>query len=184
MQFLTELWIPIIVGGLAVFVVGALVWTALPHHRKEWRGLANEDAVADALRAGTAGPGLYHMPHAADRKEIGTPEFVAKMSRGPIAFITVAPGGAPAMGPMMLKNAVANIVVATFVAYVAWHAIPDGAEYLHVFRIVGTVTFMAYAFGSITDSIWFGRPWGSYFLQAFDALLYALVMAGVFGWLW
>jgi hypothetical protein len=183
MQFLTELWIPILVGGLAVFVMSALVWTVMPHHRTEWQGLANEDAVADAIRAGAPTPGLYHVPHSADPKAMGTPEFVARMNRGPIAYLTVAPNGAPAMGPMMAKSAITNIVVAVFVAYVAWHAVPAGSDYLQVFRIVGTVTFMTYAFGSMADSIWFGRPWSSWFRQAFDSLLYAGVMAGVFGWL-
>jgi hypothetical protein len=59
-----------------------------------------------------------------------------------------------------------------------------GADYLAVFRVVGTVSFMAYSFANISDSIWFGRPWKSWFLQAGDGLLYGLVTAGVFGWLW
>lgn len=184
MEFLLELWKPILLGGLAVFVMSALVWMVFPHHKNEWGHLPNEDAVGDAIRAGSPAPGLYGMPYCNDMKEMGTPEFVAKMNRGPVAYVTIAPNGPPAMGPMMAKSAVVNVVVATFVAYLAWHAVPAGAEYLHVFRIVGTATFMAYAFGSMADSIWFGRPWGSFFKQAFDALMYGLVMAGVFGWLW
>jgi hypothetical protein len=43
---------------------------------------------------------------------------------------------------------------------------------------------MSYCFASIPDSIWFGRPWKSWILQAVDALAYGLVMGGVFGWLW
>lgn len=77
-----------------------------------------------------------------------------------------------------------SLLIAIFIAYVAWNAIPAGAEYLHLFRIVGTVTFMTYAFSTMADSIWFARPWRSWLLGAFDALSYAGVMAGVFGWLW
>ncbi|HVG86976.1 MAG TPA: hypothetical protein VM820_20810 [Vicinamibacterales bacterium] len=184
MQFIMELWIPILVGGLAVFVMSALVWTVLPHHRKEWRKLPNEEQVADAIRAGNVTPGLYHLPHMNDMKEMGSPEGIAKMNRGPLVYMTVAPTGMPTMGPMMAKSAIASIIIATFVAYVAWHSLPAGSEYLQVFRIVSAVGFMTYCLGSIPESIWFARPWSSFFLQAFDALLYGLVLGGVFGWLW
>lgn len=183
MEFAMELWKPILVGGLGMFVMSALVWTVMPHHRKEWQPLPNEDAVADAIRAGNLRPGLYHIPHMADMKAMGTPEGIGKMNRGPLLYMTVAPNGVPAMGPMMLKSALSSILIAVFVAYVAWHAIPAGSEYLQVFRIVGTVTFMTFSLGSMADSIWFARPWGSWGRQVFDAMLYAGVMGGVFGWL-
>lgn len=184
MQFLIALWLPIVVGGLTVFVMSALVWTVFPHHKREWAKFANEDAVADAIRAGSPAPRLYHLPHVTDMKEMGTPEGITRMNRGPVAYITVAPNGVPAMGPMMAKSALSSILIAAFLAYVGWHAVPAGAEYLQVFRIVATVAFMTYAFGSMADSIWFARPWSSWILQAFDALLYGLVLGGVFGWLW
>jgi hypothetical protein len=183
MDFVLELWKPILLGGIAVFVLSALVWTVFPHHRKEWAAFTNEPAVADALRAGSPAPGLYSMPFMSDMKELGTPDGKARMEQGPVAYVTIAPNGVPAMGPMMAKSAAYNIVVAVFVAYVAWHALGPGAEYLAVFRVVGTVTFMSYALGVVPESIWFARPWKSFALQTFDALLYALVMAGVFGWL-
>ncbi len=184
MQFLMDLWLPILVGGVAVFIISSLVWTVMPHHRKEWGAFPNESAVRDAIRASNLPPGLYHFPHAADMKEMGTPEMVAKMQQGPIGIVTLMPNGQMAMGPMMIKSLLSNIIVAAGVAYVASHALMPDAEYLAVFRIVGTVTFMSYCFATIPDSIWFGRPWKSWFLQAADALAYGLVMGGVFGWLW
>jgi len=45
MEFLTQLWLPIVVSGFAVFFLSALVWTVMPHHKKDWQGLPNEDAV-------------------------------------------------------------------------------------------------------------------------------------------
>jgi hypothetical protein len=184
MQFLMDLWLPILVGGVAVFILSSLVWTVMPHHKKEWGPFPNESAVRDAIRASNLGPGLYHFPHAADMKEMGSPEMLAKMQQGPIGFVTLMPNGQMAMGPMMVKSLVSNILVAAGVAYVAAQALAPDAEYLAVFRIVGTVTFMSYCFASIPDSIWFGRPWKSWILQAVDALAYGLVMGGVFGWLW
>lgn len=184
MQFMVELWIPILVSGLAVFVLSALVWTVFPHHRKEFAPLSNEAAVMDALRAGNPAPGRYVAPHMADHKASGTPEGKARLERGPVAFITIAPNGLPSMGPMMAKSLLYNIVVAIFVAYIASHSIDAGAAYLHVFRITGCIAFAAYALGTVPESIWFARPWSSWLLGAFDSLLYALVLAGIFGWLW
>lgn len=184
MEFALALWKPILLGGLAVFIVSAMVWTVMPHHKTEWGKLGNEDDVANAVRAGNPAPGLYVVPHMADMKEMGTPEGKAKMERGPVLYVTVAPNGVPAMGPMMFKSLIGSLVVATFLAYVGWHTLPAGTEYLQVFRIVGTVGFMTYALGAIPDSIWFARPWKSFLLCALDALLYGLVLGGVFGWLW
>ena len=42
---------------------------------------------------------------------------------------------------------------------------------------------LSYAFG-IPDSVWFGKPWSSFYKQCFDALVYGCLMGGVFGWLW
>ena len=55
---------------------------------------------------------------------------------------------------------------------------------LQVCRIVGTVTFVAYACGSVQQAIWMGKPWVSTGKEAADALIYAIVSAAVFGWLW
>lgn len=184
MQFVVELWKPIVFSGLAVFVLSALVWTVLPHHKKEWQRLSNEDDVLNAIRAGNPAPGLYSFPFASDMKEMGAPELIAKMERGPMGYLTIAPNGAPQMGPMMAKSLVYNIGIAFFVAYVAYHALAPGADYLEVFRLTGTVGFMACALGSVSDSIWFGKPWKSWLLHAFDGLMYALVIGGFFGWLW
>ncbi len=184
MEFAMELWKPILIGGLAIFVVSALVWTVMPHHKKEWARLQNEDAVADAIRAGSPTPGLYNIPHMYDMAAMGTPEGKAKMERGPLVYLTVVPNGVPAMGPMMAKSALFNILVALFVAYVCWHTLAPGTEYLKVFRIAGTVAFMTCALGAMPESIWFGRPWKSFGLQVIDATMYALVLGGIFGWLW
>jgi hypothetical protein len=184
MQFVIELWQPILFSGLAVFVLSALVWTVLPHHKKEWQQLPNESAVLSAIRAGNPSPGLYSIPYASDMKELGTPEMVAKMESGPVGYLTIAPNGTPKMGPMMAKSILYNIGVSFFVAYVAYHALAPGASYREVYRITGTVAFAAYAFGNVSDSIWFAKPWKSWTLHAFDSMMYALVIGGFFGWLW
>ena len=60
----------------------------------------------------------------------------------------------------------------------------EKTEYLTVFRLTGTVAFVSYGMGIIPDAIWFGRPWSTVFKHLFDALVYSLLTAGAFGWLW
>ena len=184
MQFLNDLWLPIIVSGVGVFIMSALVWTALPHHKKEFAAVPNEVAVMDAMRVGGITPGRYVTPFMGDRARMQTPEGQALLERGPIAYVTVQRPGMPNMGPMMLQSLLSATVISCFVAYLAWHALTPAATYLEVFRITGTATFMAYALGPISESIWFARPWKSQLLNLVDSLLYAGVAGGIFGWLW
>ena len=62
--------------------------------------------------------------------------------------------------------------------------LPAGAGYRQVFRIVSTVTFASYALGLVELSIWFSRSWGTTLRGVVDGLVYALLTAGTFGWLW
>ncbi len=183
MQFVVDLWLPILLSGVAVFLLSALSYAALPFHTKEWHKLESEDAVSAALRAGNPKPGLYSIPFA-EPGAMKDPAWQAKIAAGPNAYVTIVPPGMPAMGKMMGQSVVYNLIVSVFVAYVASFTIAAGAEYLTVFRVTGTVAFMAYFFSGVPDAIWFGRPWKSIGLIAIDALVYGLVVGGIFGWRW
>lgn len=181
MQLLADLWLPILLSATAVFILSALLHTVVPFHEREWAGLPNEDAVADTLRS--HGAGLYTIPYCSPEQR-NDPAFQEKLQRGPIAMITLISPNKRGFGPMLFQSFIYNIVVAVFIAYVAAHTIATGAEYLTVFRVTGTVTFMAYALGQLPDSIWYGKPWKSYWLCVMDAAIYAGVTAGIFGWRW
>lgn len=186
MQFVAQLWEPILLSAALVFIWSAISWTMLPWHNSEWKGLPNADAVRDAIKAsGNWGPGLYMFPWWPTDKERRSPEARAKIAEGPSGMVTIMRTGPMNMGKMMTQSVLANIVVAFFVAYIAWHALGAYPQpYLRVFRIVGATGFAAFCFGKISDSIWFQRPWKSFFLDAADALIMGFLMGGTFGWLW
>jgi hypothetical protein len=184
MEFLTQLWLPIVVSGVVVFMMSALVWTVLPHHKKDWKGLPNEEAVLNALRTNAPAPGQYAIPFVFDPKLRDDPAMKERIARGPNGYLTVIPTGMPAMGPMMVKSLIFNLIVTTLVAYGAWHALGAGAPYLEVFRIAGATSMMSYVLAMAPESIWFGRPWRTFWMQVIDAVAYGLVTAGIFGWLW
>ena len=43
------LWLPILLSGIAVWVVSALIWMVMPHHRSDYGKLPDEDAARQAL---------------------------------------------------------------------------------------------------------------------------------------
>jgi hypothetical protein len=113
-----------------------------------------------------------------------TPEFQAKVTEGPVVFMTVFPNASFAMGKQLALWFVYSLVVSIFAAYLASRTLQAGADYLQVFRVTGTVAFAGYGLALLQRSIWFGQSWGTTAKSVFDALIYALFTAGAFGWLW
>jgi len=77
-----------------------------------------------------------------------------------------------------------SAVVGFFAAYVAGRALPAEAEYLRVFRFAGVTAFVGYSLALWQMSIWYRRAWSTTVKATVDGLVYALLTAGTFGWLW
>jgi len=45
--FLTELWLPILLSAVFVFIASCISRMLLPFHKKDYRKMNNEDAVTD-----------------------------------------------------------------------------------------------------------------------------------------
>jgi hypothetical protein len=148
------------------------------------RKLANEDEALDSLRRVNIPPGDYILPCAGSPEVMRSQEFIAKMNKGPIVIMTVIPGGQINMGKNLALWFVYSLVVSLFAGYIASRAVGPGADYLDVFRFVGTTAFMGYSLGLVQFSIWYHRNWMTTCKSVFDGLVYALFTAGAFGWLW
>ena len=74
-------------------------------------------------------------------------------------------------------------MVSVICAYLVTRTLGADAEYLSVFRVAGTVAFIANGIAVIPESIWFSRPWSMTLKNMLDALIYALITGGIFGWL-
>jgi hypothetical protein len=175
---------PIVAAAVLVFIVSSIIHMVLPWHRSDYKGLSNEDEVRAAIRKGNAGPGLYMIPYCSDMKAMGSPETKKKWEEGPVGHLTLRPTGMFAMGPSLAQWFVYSLVISFFAAYVAGHVLGSGTPYLVVFRVVGTVAWLGYSGGNAASSIWMGRPWSVTIKELIDGLLYGMVTAGAFGWLW
>ncbi len=183
MLSLTALWLPILLAAVFVFIASSIIHMVLPYHRSNYKKLPDEDKVRATLRALNLSPGLYHTPFCT-HKEMNTPEAKAKFVEGPVALITVFPNGPVNMGKFLGQWFAYCVVVSFFAAYLAAHTVTPGAPYRHVFRVVGTAAFMAYGVGTLATGIWKGQPWSVVAKEVFDGLIYGLLTAGTFGWLW
>ena len=179
-----SLWMPILVAAVLVFLVSSVLHMMLKYHHSDYRQLAKEEATLAALRDAGVTPGLYQFPYCATPKDMGEPEMVEKCTRGPVGVLTILPSGPMKMGKYLTLWFLYAVLVSVFVAYLAGRTLAMGADYMAVFRFAGTVAFMAYGIGPIVDSVWKGVPWSNTVKSVFDGLVYALVTAGAFGWLW
>lgn len=184
MVSIPSLWLPILVSAILVFVVSSIIHMFLPYHRSDFRKVPSEDEVMDALRKFDIPPGEYVIPHAGSPEVMRSEEFQAKAKKGPGLFVTFLEPGQPAMGPMLVQWFIYSIVVGVFAAYITGRVLGPGAEYLSVFRFAGTTAFLCYAVALWQNSIWYKRAWSTTAKSTFDGLVYALVTAGAFGWLW
>jgi hypothetical protein len=179
-----SLGVPIVVSAGIVFVASSIIHMVLPYHRNDLRKLPKEDEVMAALRRFDIPPGDYVVPHAGSPAGMKQPDFVEKMKKGPVVFMTLATGGPPSMGKSLLLWFLYSIVVSVFAAYIAGRALAPGAHYLEVFRFAGCSAFMAYSLALLQNSIWYKRNWSMTLKAMFDGLIYGLLTAGTFGWLW
>lgn len=184
MVSLGALWLPILVSAVLVFIASSIIHMVLKYHNRDYTRLPNEDAVRAAIRTGSPAPAQYIFPYHPDPREMEKPEVKQKFIEGPVGVLNLMRPRAPTMAPNLTQWFFFILLVSLFVGYVAAHAIPRGAEYLHVFRIVGATGFLAYGAGQIPSAIWMGKPWSVAWKDLLDGLVYGLVTAGTFGWLW
>jgi hypothetical protein len=184
MVSIISLWLPILLAAVLVFVISFIIHTFLPYHRSDLVKVPSEDEAMDALRKLNISPGDYIIPYAGSTEAMRSPEFKEKLNKGPSIIMTVMKSGPTSMGGSLGLWFLYSVVVGIFAAYIAGHALGPGAHFRAVSRYAGCVAFSGYSLALLHDSIWYKRKWCTTFKLMFDGLIYALVTAAVFGWLW
>ena len=184
MTDLSVLWLPILLSSALVFVVSSIIHMALPWHKNDYPKVPNEDKVQDALRPLAIPPGDYMVPRCVNMQEMRSAEFMEKLKKGPVVIMTVLPNGPMPMGKSLILWFLYSAFISLFAGYVTGRALPVGAQYLGVFRFVGATAFLGYSAAIWQMSIWYRRSWITTIKATVDGLVYALLTAGMFGWLW
>jgi len=183
MTGLSALWLPILVSAVLVFIASSIIHMASPWHKSDFPRLANEQQVMDALRPLKIPPGDYFVPRPASRDEMNSPAFKERVKQGPVVVFTVMPGEF-SMGRNLALWFAYCAVIGFLAAYVTGRALPPGTAYLRVFRFAGTTAFIGYSAALWQMSIWYHRAWTTTIKATVDGLIYGLLTAGAFGWLW
>lgn len=185
MVSLTALWLPILLSAVVVHFAAAIVWMVLPHHKTDWGKIPDEGKILDHLKDHAVGPGMYHLPFHGGGSEMKNPAYQETLRSGQAIFMQVWPGTRILnMGKSMMMVFIYYIVIGILVAYLGSRVLPVGTEYMTVFQVIGVAALLGYAGSLPLKAIFWGYSWSMVLKEMFDAALYALLTAGVFGWLW
>lgn len=183
MVSLAQLWLPILLSAVFVFIVSSVVHMALKFwHAPDYKGFSNEDEVAAAIRKGSAGAGLYLIPYCPP-ETMKDPAVQQKFATGPVGKIALRTPGQMNIGAFLGQWFAFCLAVSIVCALIAI-VLPAGASRHVVFHTVGLSALMAYALGVIPDAIWRSHPWKSAFKHVIDGVVYGVVTGATFAWLW
>ncbi|MGH7130562.1 MAG: hypothetical protein ACREJO_01260 [Phycisphaerales bacterium] len=182
MEFVTHLWLPIVVCSVAVWIVSAIFWMALPHHKGDFKTLPDEQKLMDFMRAANIPPGVYGYPDFRNCKDPKSPDGKKQWNEGPMGLLNVWPK--INMGRNMFLTFLVNLVVTILIAYLGHETIPMGAPFAKVMQVIGTAGVLAYAFAFLPNHIWFGANRSATWSSVFDGVVYGLVTGAIFGLMW
>ncbi|MGJ8636431.1 MAG: hypothetical protein ACSHX5_06270 [Phycisphaerales bacterium] len=174
---------PILVSGVLVFVASSIIWMALPIHKPDIKFIPNEEAFDAAIKPLDLKPGFYMYPNCATSKEMQSDAFKSRWKAGPWGTINVM-SSAPNFPMNLLKCFISYIVIAAMCGYLAGIGLAPGAEYMDVFRVVGTAGILGFCMGSFAGDFFLGKPNRFIITSFIDGVVFALITAGVFAWLW
>jgi hypothetical protein len=176
---LLSLALPIILSAVALFFASFLSWMVLPFHRKDWVKLDQEDEFLAAARQCGLTPGNYMFPGCNTRQEMSSPEHQAKWEAGPRGVITVF--DKVNMGRNLGLTFLLFLAVSFTLGYLATLALPPGADFMSVLRVVSTAGLLAFLPAMVLHAIWFHCRIVGHVLES---IAFALIVGAIFGALW
>ncbi len=180
MVSLAALWLPILLASVVVFAAGFLLNMVLPYHRTDFQSLDTEDDFRSSVGKMALEQGQYLFPH--DRG-VNKGEYASKVASGPTGILVIMKSSTN-MTRQLILHLLYVIIISIVAGYIGSAALPIGTQYLKVFQVVGTAALLGYSGSLALQSIWYGFSWSFTAKSAVDGLIYALLTAGVFGWLW
>src|SRR5262245_18383916 len=183
MDLLTPPWLPNLLPSAAVWIVAAVVWMALPHHKPDFIRLADEDGFMDHIRRSGIKPGNYVFPDFRDREAMKSEKVCKALEGGPVGHLSVWPTP-QTMGGKMVATFIVYIVGSTFIAYLTRVALPGPATFSKVFQVAATAGILAYSFSFIPNAVWFGAYRRTIVANIIDGIVYVCITGAFFAWLW
>jgi len=181
---MTELWLPILLSAVFVFIVSSILHMVIPIHKGDFKKLPGEEKILAEMRSQSVRPGSYGFPMCESMKDMGSPEMIAKCKLGPVGFMTVTPNGPCNMGKSLILWFLYSLLIGVIVACAAASSLHHGEAFANVFHLTALAATLGYAVGALPESIWKGQKWSITLKFVFDGVLYGIATGLTFGWLW
>jgi len=174
-----DLWLPILLSGLATHILSTLAWMVLPHHKPEWKKLPEEDGFQDWLAEKAVPADQYLFPFSQDPQEMKSDAYQAKQGKC-VGMLVLWPTS-PNMGANIAKTLAFFFVAAFLIGYLASLALPSDASFLDAFRFVFTAALLTHCAGVFPGVFWFRRRVA---MDTLDGVAYAVATGLIFAALW
>jgi hypothetical protein len=172
-----------ILGGIILFVWGAIAWMFIPWPGQPLRAFTNEDALTQAIIAGAPKSGNYLLPNGEAKGLTAEQQQKAmeKMAKGPIVFAAVRLEPFNSMAKPMISQFLTQLLVALLGTILLMQT--SGLAYKSRVVFLTTVGIIIFVGGHFDEATWWGFS-NAYLFMQFGALvigwfLASLIMAKV-----
>ena len=158
-----------IVGGIVVFLWGAISHMVLPTGKMGIRSIPNEAAVVGAMRASIQEPGFYFFP-GMDMSREPTPEeekaWNAKYEAGPTGILVYQPTGSTPLAPgQLLTELLSGTLAALLAAFLVSHVAGGFGRRAMLVAMLGLFAWLSI---SISYWNWYRFPFSFTLTEAID----------------
>lgn len=182
---IASLWLPTLLGALAVFLSSFVMRMVLKHHWSDFEALPGEESIRAAFhQAGVEGGRQYSLPYCKDMETMQSEAYQAIYQEGPTGVLYIFPKGPYAFGKKLTQSFLFNLFGAFVVAYLASNFLVAGAPAMDVLQFCGTIGFLTFGGAYVWGPIWMGHSWSVCAKELLDALVYGLALGGVFVAFW
>ncbi|MBS0186489.1 MAG: hypothetical protein JSS51_00370 [Planctomycetes bacterium] len=188
MEFLSQLWLPILISGVSVWIASFIAWMMIGHHRKDRDAIpgGGEQAFMDTVTRMNIKPGNYGFPDFCQHDNLPRQERMAARKalydRRPMGTLRV--WGEMNMGVNMLVTFLFYLVTSAMIGYLTWAAFGRGASAGKIVQVAGTAGILAYCFASFPHDIWFQKKRRAMMMDWLDGIVFGLITGAIFAWLW
>ena len=183
MALLLPLWLPILLSAIAVWFVAMIVWMALPHHKRDYIGLPDEDGFMEYIRKSGIKPGNYVFPDHNRSGAMESEKVQTAWKQGPVGHLSVWPTPL-SMGGKLFATFSIYLIVSILIAYLTRVALPGAAPFSKVFQNAATAGILAYSFAHIPNGIWWSSYRRTIIANIVDGILYGVITGAIFAWRW
>lgn len=180
-----------VLGGLALFVWGAISHSVLPLYHGALHKFTNEEAVTQAIAANTPHSGTYFLPNhpeyppgasEAERNALDE-KMKQRMANGPIIIAHIRVGAMSGIAPYLVMELITDIIAALFVTLLMTTAMQLSLG-MRVLFSVGVALVMVFDNSASTWN-WYSAGGDYFFAETVDAVvgwaLAGLVIAKLLG---